>query len=553
MSDPRTPTGPDRPRYEYGPPPGGAPMPPAGGPPSWTPPASGPAGAPSPYGTPPQFGRPAGQTPYGVPDQAPYGVPQGAPQYGVPPVAQPPRKRRPVVVGVAVVAALALVGAGVAFLPRLLGGAAAGPQPAVALPSTTVAYLSVDLNPGLGQKAAAVQFLTKFPAFKGQLTESSDLRRSVFEQLQRNDPTLFGDVDFEADIKPWLGDRFAVAAVPGEGGATLSAVVLAATDEAKAKTALDRITAKDGTTECAVGGGFAVCAERGTLAQVRATDRARSLDAGAAFAGDVAAVPGDSIGTVWADLGAAARLAGESLGGADPTMVTGRLAGKLRFDGGTALEFEGVTRGASASAAQTVAAGTTIGNLPADTIAAVSVNGLGDQVQAGWSEIARQVGPSTIADLERSLGIVLPADLVSLLGRHTSLALGGTGLMGLPEVALVTDGDAAPARRVAAQAGGLLTVRESGGATVVATTPGYAEKVTGGGLGDLPAFRAAVPRAGAADAVAYGDVAGLMRFASPAGSLQAEDRANLDVLQAVGMTASQRGGDGSLTVRLTAR
>jgi hypothetical protein len=453
---------------------------------------------------------------------------------------------------VAVVAALALVGAGVAFLPRLLGGAAAGPQPSVALPSTTVAYLSVDLNPGLGQKAAAVQFLTKFPAFKGQLTESSDLRRSVFEQLQRTEPDLFGDVDFDTDVKPWLGDRFAVAAVPGQGGTTLGAVVLAATDEAKAKTLLDRVTAQAGDTECAVGGGFAVCAERGTLAQVRATDRARSLDASAPFAADVAAVAGDSIGTVWADLGAAARLAGESLGGADPTMVTGRLAGKLRFDGGTAVEFAGVTRG-TASVAQTVAAGTTIGTLPSDTIAALSINGLGDQVQAAWSEIARQTGESTLADLERSFGIALPADLVSLLGRHTSLALGGTGLLGLPDVALVTDGDAAPARRIAAQSGGFLTVRESGGATVLATTAGYAEKVTGGGLGDLPAFRAAVPRAGEAVAVAYVDVAGLIRFTSPSGGMKAEDRANLDVLQAVGMTATQRGGEGTLTVRLTAR
>ena len=85
------------------------------------------------------------------------------------------RPRRPAVIAVAVVAALALVGAGVAFLPRLLGGAAAGPQPAVVVPSTAVAYASLDLNPGLTQKAAAVQFLSKFPTFQGQLTEASDL------------------------------------------------------------------------------------------------------------------------------------------------------------------------------------------------------------------------------------------------------------------------------------------------------------------------------------------------------------------------------------------
>lgn len=569
MTTPATPTGPDRPRYEYGFPPGEQAPPPAGAP-DYRTPASGPSAPP---GAPPQFGRaapPAGAAQFAGPQ---YGGPQyGGAQYGGPPQGVPPRygavpapqrsvvsaggapgrrPRRPAVIAVAVVAALALVGAGVAFLPRLLGGAAAGPQPAVVVPSTAVAYASLDLNPGLTQKAAAVQFLSKFPTFQGQLTEATDLRKTVFEQLQRTEPDLFGDVDFDADVKPWLGDRFAIAAVAGQEGDTLAAVVLAATDEAKARTLLDRLTAKERDTECAVAGGFAVCAERGTLGQVMVTDRARSLDASAAFAGDIAAVPGDSIGTVWTDLGAAARLAGESVGGADVTAVTGRLAGKLRFDGGTAVEFAGVTRGTPAANAPAVTGGTALGSLPADTVAAVSVNGLGDQVLAAWPEVVRQAGESQIAQAEQSLGIILPADLAALLGDRTTVALGGTGLIGLPEVALVTDGDAAPARRVAAQTGGFLTVRDGGGRVVLATTPGYADEVTGGGLGDSPAFRAAVPQAATAEAAAYLDVAGFVRFAGS--SVPAENRRDLDVLQAVGISATQRGGDGSFVLRLTAR
>src|SRR6478672_9786631 len=66
---------------------------------------------------------------------------------------------------------IALVAAGLGLIALLgAGGTWAylaftqqGPQPAEALPASTVFYLSVDLDPSGGQKVAAIETLRKFP------------------------------------------------------------------------------------------------------------------------------------------------------------------------------------------------------------------------------------------------------------------------------------------------------------------------------------------------------------------------------------------------------
>ena len=101
-----------------------------------------------------------------------------------------------------------------------------GAQPAEALPSTTVAYASVDLDPSGSQKIDAFRTLDKFPAFKDQVDIHSvdDVRQKLGDELIKSlgcDGLTFAD-----DIDPWLGNRAAVAAVdlgnpeprPGLGG-----------------------------------------------------------------------------------------------------------------------------------------------------------------------------------------------------------------------------------------------------------------------------------------------------------------------------------------------
>ena len=89
---------------------------------------------------------------------------------------------------------------------------ATGAQPAEALPDSTVAYLSVDLDPSGGQKIEAIKTLRKFPGFADNvdLETDDDLRERLFEEI-----TSSGEcegLDYAADVEPWLGSRAAMAA-----------------------------------------------------------------------------------------------------------------------------------------------------------------------------------------------------------------------------------------------------------------------------------------------------------------------------------------------------
>ena len=60
-----------------------------------------------------------------------------------------------------------------------------GAQPAEALPDSTLAYFSIDLDPSGGQKIEAIKTLRKFPGFtdKIDLETDDDLREQLFEEV----------------------------------------------------------------------------------------------------------------------------------------------------------------------------------------------------------------------------------------------------------------------------------------------------------------------------------------------------------------------------------
>ena len=110
-------------------------------------------------------------------------------------------------------AALAVVGVGawaaVSFLST-------GAQPDEALPSTTLGYVSIDLDPSGAQKIEALKTLNKFPAFKDELglDTDDDIRQRLFEEFEKSAGC---GLDYAKDVEPWLGDRMAVAAVDTGG------------------------------------------------------------------------------------------------------------------------------------------------------------------------------------------------------------------------------------------------------------------------------------------------------------------------------------------------
>ena len=111
-------------------------------------------------------GESSGPGPGGTPEYLDYG--SGAPIPPESPGARPAARRSrrtPLLVGGGVVGLLALGAGAWAALNFFQQGA----QPAQALPASTVAYASIDLDPSGGQKIDAFRTLEKFPAFKDEV------------------------------------------------------------------------------------------------------------------------------------------------------------------------------------------------------------------------------------------------------------------------------------------------------------------------------------------------------------------------------------------------
>jgi hypothetical protein len=177
------------------------------------------------------------QPPGGTPEYLDYGG--GSPIPADSAGSQPPARRsrrRTVLVAGGIVRLLA-VGAGAwAALNFFQQGA----QPAEALPASTIAYASIDLDPSGSQKIDAFRTLNKFPAFKDQVGIHSvdDARRKIGEQLISASGC---NLSYDADIAPWLGDRAAVAAVDLGNAAPAPVVVIQAKDDGKADSGIHEL------------------------------------------------------------------------------------------------------------------------------------------------------------------------------------------------------------------------------------------------------------------------------------------------------------------------
>ena len=161
---------------------------------------------------------------------------------------EPKKKRGKVIPLIAALAMVLVVAGGGIFAYGKLKG---GDQPAAVLPGTAVAYARVDLNPSAGQKVAAIRFLMKFPSVKDKLGltgEKDDLRQKLFEQIKKYAGDDLADVDYDKDVKPWLGERAGIAALPPADGKDDPVVVVAVQvkNEGEATKGLDKLMAERG-------------------------------------------------------------------------------------------------------------------------------------------------------------------------------------------------------------------------------------------------------------------------------------------------------------------
>ncbi len=144
-----------------------------------------------------------------------------------------------------------------------------GPQPAEALPDSTIAYVSVDIDPSGEQLLEARDTLEKFPFWTDQdISSREDLREAVFDEVLAEAPC---ELDYTDDVEPWIGDRAAAAAVDLGGDQPETVFVVQVKDVDKAEEAFEKFAgcepSGDGlTVGWAVTGEWAVLAETEDIA-----------------------------------------------------------------------------------------------------------------------------------------------------------------------------------------------------------------------------------------------------------------------------------------------
>jgi hypothetical protein len=541
-------------------------------------------------------------------------TPSGEPEYlelGREPKRKP---RRGLVVGIVagVVVALGLpLGAFAAF--QLFGGG--GTQPHDVLPGNAVGYVRLDLDPSAPEKIDAVRFLRTFPAFEKytRITDDrADIREAIFDAVLEDAPC---DLTYQGDIEPWLGERFGVAlTAPAAGDGREPGVVgaIQVSDEQAARDGLDRLRSCEPEAAGAdpMGGwtyldGYMIVAESEQEAQEFAAAAARSpLADNEQFSSDMQQLGEQGVASMW--------FSGEGVYQAFSSTVIGdpgpagsefdRLRDDVRRQieqsyrsGAVAFRFD--DRYVEVAAVVTGDAyeepeGDSVADmrLPETTAVALGFANGAEYVDQQWETLlgmapgassgpAGMVTPDReVRELERALGLRLPADLQTLVGQSFTFALDGSDLDfgalmsgGDPSVldlGFRVDTDAAAFTRIveslesrAAQNGVPidLVVQEAGDGVVAALNDGYADDLAAdGSLTDTDVFQTAVPDAQEAQGVFFLDfdrfettVLDTMRQMGAPRAELAEVTDNVTKIEALGVSSSNHDGYAEGTLRLT--
>jgi hypothetical protein len=467
-------------------------------------------------------------------------------------------KRGWLIAGVAALV-VALIGGGGVYAATLLSGG--GSQPDEVLPAAAIGYLRVDLDPAANQKVALFNIARKFSATKDSFS-GDDPRQALFDALKKQESGM-GDVDFAKDVEPWLGSRIGIAALPAAQGDEPGALAaIQVTDETAARAGLAKIM-DDDKAGVAFRDGYALIAE--TQAEADKYTEGPTLSENADFTDDIGAVGEPGVMSFWADVDQIAKLspAMGSQGAATLKPLAGaRFAGALRFDSGYA-ELAGVMRGVQAlEGAEPEAAKVT--DLPASTIGALSISGLGEVFGKQWTEVSKMAaGDPTFQQLLTSAqqnGLSLPGDVVSLLGTNLTAAVDENGLDGsTPKIGARLTTDVAKAQEVLGKIEKLLsasgaTAPQLGkvpgdGVLSIASSQEYAQQLAAAGtLGESETFQTAIPDGDASTFALFVDLDKAEKLYLP--SVQGEARANLQVLRAVGLSGKHGGSESSFSLRL---
>ncbi|RLV48979.1 DUF3352 domain-containing protein [Nocardioides mangrovicus] len=497
-----------------------------------------------------------------------YPVPESSDQPG----GQPGGGRRTGVIAGITAATLIVVGGGAFAAVHFLSG---GDEAEKALPASALAVASINLDPGASQKVAALRTLRKFPALRKQLgiSSTSDLRKALFDEAVKDSDCK--NLTYDADVKPWIGDSAAVAAVP-YGKQVVPVVALAVTDQKKAAAAFAKLgdcsTSKE-KAAWAFTDGFALLSDSQAHADQAKKDAESTPLADDSAYQDWTGRAGDRgivdfyVSKKVADY--AADRAGSAAGSQSGTLKKQLAsfqgaAGALRFaDGG--LELEVVGGGIPQTTSSTVG-GDLAAKLPKDTAAAIAVGVPSDFA----SQLVKNIeglqvpllgdGSQVIGQLETQLGLSLPEDLQTVLGKGIALSLGGAAPSSLADLSSpadlpaglsIADADLSKVKAVVGKLGGSDDlVKQGDGKVVFSFDPDYTGDLTSSGtLGEQKRFTAVVPHADEAQLVGYVDFDS--DWAKTLASSDTDAKDNLGPLQALGISAWRDGKTSHLLLKVT--
>lgn len=355
--------------------------------------------------------------------------------------------------GLAVVVA---IGGGLIAEDALAGG---GPQPASVAPGSSFAYVAIDLDPPAQQKYAAARLGRRLGGVAGE--SGVDGRDLALRPLLHR---LLPGLDYERAVRPWRGNRVALAVFRSPAGRPESVVIVRCNDATAARTA---VGAAGGGASVAVRDGYALLGTPQAVAD--AAGSPTPLEQTPGFRRDLARQPRNRVGLAWVDGVSARRVLGSRARWLPDTLVAvARITGR-------SVEIDASLRGLRVTASGDARA--LLAALPRSTVAAISATAALPGV--GWLERgARSNGlPTTMPDGRTRPGSTLAVGSLPALGERPELGV------------LLTDRSP--------QADPRLAVRSGGGQTAVATSPAYAELLLrDGGLGARRGFRAALGRPG---------------------------------------------------------
>ena len=418
--------------------------------------------------------------------------------------------------------ALVLVALAIALVAGCGGTSGNGDaDPAMVAPKSSAVYAVATISPDGDQRDAVNSVARK-------LFGESNPGRAISQSLQRaiKRSRSAGDLDYDKDIKPWLGRRAAVAVTQGQsaGGRITGAVMIASKDLDTTRAAISKLERGqrlskgsyrgvsydvDRSDQSTVGvvGDFLVLGFRtdGFRAVVDASKDGGLVDtpsfqvAKHRGEGKLALAYLDVKGFVGAAL---QRLPAEqrsavqgALGGAGAKPAIATLDAKENQ-----VSFELVAPAGNRRAGGSPAgAGAVIGGLPGDSWAAFGIPRVGQALTSSLRTFQSGLGGAAIGpirtELRRRTGLDLERDILAALGDVAFFAR-GTSLLTVGGGAVIKSQDPAAARRLVSRVGALIA-RQGAAARVRVSSTQI------GGASGVKITSARVP--GAVNLVAKGD------------------------------------------------